>query len=305
MATRTPHIVPTPLERLAGRFMRAPDHPGDDGALDNDDDNADDGDQSGQSGEADDNDGNEDGDADASDADDDDDSDGKPKNRRNGYEKRIAKLTRRAKEAEAALARERGEKGEKGEKGENKPNKPESKPEGKPLLKDFETYEDWVDALTDYKADQRINAFKGQSEKEKAETDFVKRFNAGRKSFKDWDEVVTDDVKITTAMQNAIRDTDIPADVIYYLGQNPDEAERILDLPAGKQALAIGKIEAKLEGKKSGRSGNNDGKRISDAPEPIKPTNTSGKKLTKSYDDMSYAEFVAQRRADARRAQGN
>jgi hypothetical protein len=293
MAIRTIPMIPTPLERAAGRFMRAPDHEEADDGLDNEGEGADDDDQSGQSGDDED---HQDGETDGSEPDDDEDSDDKPNRRDSGWKKRVDRLTRRAKEAEAEIARLRGE------KGEPKP-KTESKPEGKPKLENFDNYEDWVEALTDYKADQRINASKAETEKAKAETDFLKRFNAGRKSFKDWDDVVTNDVDITAAMQNAIKESDIPAEIIYWLGQNPDEAERIFDLPAGKQALAIGKIEAKLEGKKSDRSGNNE-RRSSNAPEPIKPTTSSGKKISKSYDDMSYGEFVAQRRADARRAQG-
>lgn len=298
MATRIHSLIPTPLERAAGRFMRAPDHEEADNGLDNDGDAGEDDDQSGQSGDADDNDGDQDGDTDGSDPDDDVDSDGKPKNHRNGYEKRISKLTRRAKLAEEELARLRAERGEK------PANQQEKKPsgDGKPKLDDFDTYEDYIEALADHIADKKINASKAQTEKEKQEVEFVKRFNAGKKAYKDWDDVVTDDVQISTAMQSAIKESDIPADILYYLGENPDEAERILELPAGKQALAIGKIEAKLEKSDSNKSGGDkDGNRQqSRAPDPIKPTSGNGGKLKKTYEEMSYGEFAAARARETR-----
>ena len=123
-----------------------------------------------------------------------------------------------------------------------------------------------------------------------------------KKAYKDWDDVVTDDVQISTAMQSAIKESDIPADILYYLGENPDEAERILELPAGKQALAIGKIEAKLEKSDSNKSGGdrNANRQQSRAPDPIKPTSGNGGKLKKTYEEMSYGEFAAARARETR-----
>jgi hypothetical protein len=65
-------------------------------------------------------------------------------------------------------------------------------------------------------------------------------------------------------MAEAIRAADNGPDVLYYLGSNPKEAERISRLPPAIQAKEIGKIEAKLD---------NDPpvKKSSSAPAPISP----------------------------------
>lgn len=284
----------SPAERVAGRYMRGPDHPASGGSDDDDSDDLDldggddddqDDDQSGH--DTDDGESDQEDDEDDSEPSDDDDDGGKRKPSRNGYEKRIAKLTRRAKDAEAELARVRGTKRE-------EPKTPPKTPEGKPKLADFDNYEDWIEALTDYKADERVKKSKAEESRDREESEFLKRFNAGRKAFKDWDNVVDDDVEITNHMQSAIKSSDFPADIVYYLGKHPQEAEKIADLPAAKQALAIGKIEARIEARKAGDKG----KTTSSAPDPITPTKTKGKAITRDYDKMSYADFAAQRRRE-------
>lgn len=289
----------TPAERLQGRFMRGPDHDGadDDNGVDSDDTDDQDDDQSGQSdddAEGDD----QEGETDGSEPSGDDESDGKRKPGRNGYERRIGKLTARTKQLERELQEARNAKREDTPKSENKGA---VSPDAKPAVDDFDTYEDWVEALTDWKADQKIKASKAETENERAEKDFLKRFNEGKKEFKDWNSLDLD-FEISKVMQRAIRDTENPAAIVRYLAQNPEEAEEISELPAGRQALRIGRIEAKLEG---GNSSNGDKpRRQSSAPTPITPTKTSGKTLSKGYEDMSYGEFIAQRKRDEARASG-
>lgn len=292
MTIRIPSLIPTPLERAAGRFMRAPDH---EEALDNGGDDDDDDDQSGDA--------DLDADSDGGNADDDDqggssddEGDGQRKPRQSGWERRVGKLTARNKELEQRLqaleGKNRDESGGKPEK--------EAK-SGKPQLADYNSYEDFIEAIADWKADEKINSSREQSERQTQDKAFNKRFNEGRKSFKDWDSVVTDDVSISKAMQTAIKDSDIPADIIYYLGQNPDEADAILELSEQRQIKAIGRIEDKLEASKS-KGGGDKGRerRQSAAPAPLK-TNTSTKGGNrKTYEEMSFAEFAAARASEER-----
>lgn len=58
--------------------------------------------------------------------------------------------------------------------------------------------------------------------------------------------------------------------ILYHLGQNPEEAERLLSLPPTKMAIAVAKIETQLN--KAGV------KTISDVPPPIKPIKTVSNK---------------------------
>ena len=72
-------------------------------------------------------------------------------------------------------------------------------------------------------------------------------------------------------MAQTIQATENGPDVIYYLGSNPKEAERIARLSPLLQAREIGKIEAKL-------GANPPAKKTSTAPAPIAPVTarTSG-----------------------------
>lgn len=307
LQSTTSPIAMTAAERQMGRLMRAPDHgevegrgiddfqadlaengvdkPGNDRLSDE---------QREASGEED-----ERGDADEGDEGDDNDADDAEKGKKpeegdgeqrlpKGVERRLNKLTRQLKEAQEEL-RLRNAPEEKPQRG-----KAEETPDAdkKPVVADFDNYEDFIEALAEWKADKLINAAEARRATKNADTDFSKRFVEGKKAFKDWDEVVTDDVKVSKAMEDAIKATDIPAAVIYHLSDNPEEADRILALPAVKQVLEIGKIEDALA--KAAKKGADDkpGKKPSNAPEPITPVKPSGKTVTKSLEDMDPDEFI-------------
>lgn len=281
----------TPLERSMGRFMRAPDgHREDAEGLDNAGDSKDDDDQSGEA-EDDDIDSNTDND-DNDDQNANDDDEGSRQDARgkrtpqNGYERRIDRLTRKVAELEAS----------KGQRGGDQPEPPT-----KPVVTDFDTYEDFVEALTDFKADQRITAAEQRRDAQTAETEFQKVFKQGQKAYKDWDSVVTADVEVTPPMLRAIKDSDNPADIAYYLGQHPNEADRISSLPAGKQAIAIGKIDAKFDGKQERKTNLRD---VSEAPEPITPIKGARGGAEKDLDKMSADEFIRSRNKQLRNLKG-
>ncbi len=134
------------------------------------------------------------------------------------------------------------------------PEKPvEAKP--KPKLEDFESHEDWLDALTDWKIEQKPAkpndevkklteelaklktelADKEQknaalSEGEQRMAAFHDRNSEVIKGYEKWDEVSKspDTVAISEAMQDLILDLDGGADVVYYLATHPDEAKKVL-----------------------------------------------------------------------------
>lgn len=66
--------------------------------------------------------------------------------------------------------------------------------------------------------------------------------------YPDYVEVAeAENVKITGEMAAAILQSDNGTDVAYYLGQNPDEAERISGLTMARQMLEIGRLSERLE----------------------------------------------------------
>lgn len=89
---------------------------------------------------------------------------------------------------------------------------------------------------------------------------------------------------VTPVMAEAILESDAASKVVKYLYNNPEEAERIAELSAARQAVEIGKLEAKLSAapapaKKSG------------APAPIKPVGGKSTVSNEYRPDMTDAEY--------------
>lgn len=121
------------------------------------------------------------------------------------------------------------------------------------------------DAAVDYAADQKSI----QREQAKQQTQVVDayetRADEARGRFADFDTVAyNEDLKVSDLMADTIRDSDLGPDLLYHLGKNPQESARIASLPALHQVKELAKLEVKL-------AANPPVKKVSSAPEPIKP----------------------------------
>lgn len=79
----------------------------------------------------------------------------------------------------------------------------------------------------------------------------VKIEQAGSGKYSDFKEVVIDaaqagDWSLTKEMFELVAEADAPADILYHLASNPDEAERVAGLPARQQALWFGRMDARF-----------------------------------------------------------
>jgi len=164
----------------------------------------------------------------------------------------------------------------------------------------FKTYDDYLKAYDKYmdakikvsnqQLEQRILKKQAESDAEKVKTKEQEEqqekinntFDEGRKKYKDFDEVVNN-TPASDAMMIAMIESENSTELAYYLGQHPDEADRISQLSPLAAARELGKIEAKLTTKRSNR--------ISDNPPPITPSGSSGKSSSKKPEDMSDEEF--------------
>ncbi len=101
----------------------------------------------------------------------------------------------------------------------------------------------------------------------------------------DWDDVadVFKRIRVSAAVEQLILDAgDTSAELVYELGQDEEELQRICKLPALQAAKAIGKIEARLSKpaippKKKETTTN--------APKPITPVRAKGASAPKGYSD--------------------
>jgi hypothetical protein len=146
-----------------------------------------------------------------------------------------------------------------------------------PPVDSFADAQSYAEALAEQKA-QELLARRDAVQQQTAVLDaYHDREEEARVKYDDFEQVAYNpNLRVTDAMAQTIQASDIGPDVIYYLGTNPKEADRIARLPVLLQAKEIGRLEAKLVSDPPV-------KRTSTAPAPIAPVTarTSG---SNSYD---------------------
>lgn len=220
-----------------------------------------------------------------------------------GVAKRLKELTdaRRAAEArEERLARllEETLRGRQG-------SAPEPKPEQPKTLKDFNydesAYRDhlYTEARKEAEKAAREAGTKWQAEQDAIarRARFDERVEAFAKTVADYHEVVTEDTPISEGMADAIMDSDEAGALMYYLGNNPEEARKLYRLSPAKAGREIQRIEDRLiaERKKAAE------KPVSQAPPPppklegVDPGNVSVKPDAIESDALSDADWTKRR----------
>jgi hypothetical protein len=175
-------------------------------------------------------------------------------------EKRLAKEKRKRSEVETRLkvteelALKRAER----ERAETPPAKPQT--EGEPTRDQYDTYEQFIEARADWRAEQKVNKkFEERDAKDRERTAstkqeqereaFRKAMKESAKDIADFDEVMSGikaDDPVANVSATAIEAAELPGKILHYLAKNPDEAERIASLSPGKQAREIVRLEEKL-----------------------------------------------------------
>jgi len=189
-----------------------------------------------------------------------------PKPKPSGVQKRIDKLTREKYEAE-----------QRARDAEERLKQVAPKQSEAPKRSDYDDYESYLEVKAEFIAEQKATeALKKREAEESRRTqetqvreswaNWESRKETARDKYQDFDEVINQDVPITGAMQQAIMESDAGADIAYYFGNHPDEAERIAKLSPARQFIEIGKLELKV----------NDPPKKSAAPAPIDPVKPSG-----------------------------
>lgn len=219
----------------------------------------------------------------------------KPNNLPKGVQKKIDKLTARNKAKDDQIAQLTAALGRAPAPVAGEVARAPAAPaeEGKPNPDDYKTVGEYVEALTDYKAEQAIAKVAKRDEGKKVADAWNAQLEAGRKEFEDFDEAIDSDLPLTPAMQEAIIQSNVGYKVAYHLANNPDETKRIAALTPARQAAEIGKIEASLDvrGKPATAV-----RRTSTAPEPISPLGSVAGRATnaRKFEDLSLDEVRQQ-----------
>ena len=207
-----------------------------------------------------------------------------------GVQKRIDRLTQEKYRLRAELEMLR-----RGQQPQQQQEQRQVEQQAAPKLEQYQSIEEYLDALADFKAAQKADkVFKEreaaerqsrqQSEQAKLHEGYTKQTEQARQAYEDFDDVVQDpDLPISQAMAEAIMRSSNGADVAYYLGKNPDQAARIASLDPFSAAVEIGRIAATVVRPQP--------RKTSNAPPPIQPVGSRATPVT-DPDKMSTDEWL-------------
>ncbi len=141
------------------------------------------------------------------------------------------------------------------------------KPKTKPSPADFETTEAYLEArdtwvlaeaarLADEKVQKASQAFEQRSEQEILSTEWSERETAVQEAHPDYEEVTGQAFATlqslkgpaTAAIAHAVQYSENGPELLYYLGQHPEEAERLSRLHPTQAVIGLGRIEGRLAG---------------------------------------------------------
>lgn len=218
-----------------------------------------------------------------------------------GVQKRIGELTRARRDEERLRKQAEKERDEwrqaalkegKEEKGE-----PAEETGKKPTPDDYDDYEDYNEALAEWLVERKTTEILATVDKKRKKDDETKaqevhnkeiqnKLDKGREKYEDFDEVALNEaIPCSDSMAQAVFDSDITDDVLYYLGTHADEADRISQLSPIAAAREIGKIEAFLTNPKPTPK-----KKLSSPHELIEPVGSKST-IKKNLEDMEQDEF--------------
>lgn len=203
-----------------------------------------------------------------------------------GFQRRIDKLVREKADLERQLA----------ERPAAQPAKPAEvpvvAPAGEPKIDDFDSYDAYVAALTDWKVEQKFQAREAAQAKARADADaaakmreFQQKAEAVRAKHDDFDEVVSD-APMTAAIRDFLMESDQAGEVAYALAIDRAELARISSLSPVAQIRALTALEAKFAPAPEAPK-----PKATKAPEPIRPVGTAAAPVTAFKADMSFEEY--------------
>lgn len=173
----------------------------------------------------------------------------------------------------------------------------------------FGSYEDYAEALAERRAEELLVQRETAKQQQALFEQYYDREETARDKYDDFDQVAyNSSLPVTEIMAQSIQASDIGPDVLYWLGSNPKEAERISRLNPILQAKEIGKVEASL-------TSNPPVRKTSTAPAPIAPVtprasgspafDTTDPRSTKSMSTSEWIEAERMRQIKKYEAQRN
>lgn len=190
----------------------------------------------------------------------------------------------------------------------SKPTADDKKQDGTPK---FESYEDFVEDLADWKAEQRWETAKREQMHRDAQTALQKQVDEARSRYDDVDEVIfpaaktINEAKIPQAVKEVFAQSDLFIDLCYVVGSDPDELKKFISLAQTNPRAAIGKVFEYERGIREELSKGSDDKgkkapeKKTNAPKPPSPVGgASSRAFDVSDEGLSAEEWMRKRTVD-------
>ena len=184
---------------------------------------------------------------------------------------------------------------------------PEPLPSGKPTREAYRTEDEYTEAVTDWKIEQRLTALTHTQEQAAEATRqqdtvrqrssaYAEREAAAKSRLRDYDEVIqASAVQITQLVTNELLQSTVGPEVVYFLAQHPDEADRLNRL----DPVSLGRHLARLEQQVAPPPQTAAPPSQTPAPPPIRPIAGTGATTPpiREADQLPYREYQRARRA--------
>lgn len=140
-----------------------------------------------------------------------------------------------------------------------------------PSQDQYETHAEWVEALTDWKLENKLKEREAREQSTKIQQSWETKKAEARQELPDFDDVIADmdeaPAPVVLAVMNESAHT---AKIAYHLAQHPEDLRRINRLSPPAAALEVARIEARFDTKKESAPAT---KPVSKAPRPPSPVN--------------------------------
>jgi len=121
-------------------------------------------------------------------------------------------------------------------------------------------------------------ARKAEEEQSRMRQKFQERLDNAKQDLPDYEEMIaSSDVSVSQPVTDAIIESDVGPQILYYLAENPEFARELADKSITSQLRAIGRLEAKFEKSEAPKpSVKEPVAKKSNAPAPINPLKAGG-----------------------------
>ena len=148
---------------------------------------------------------------------------------------------------------------------------------GRPDPNNYPSQEEWVEAVADWKAEQKIQLMRAEEKGRSLQSTWDQKVTEGKAKFPDLIEVMEDAEIPSRVVAKLLVSPKVPIDVAHYLATHEEEYKAINRMDAEEAGFEIAGIAAKLSAAKP-----TEPKRVSTAPPPVVPIPSGSPSTSKS-----------------------